>query len=279
MNPLSDKDGAHWYTQLGDARYGANLREARTHDYFPSITTILQVWPTGYLNDWAAFEKVKARHNNPPEGEARKPVLPGVKLTEAQEIYFQKIRDIGNEVRDKAGKRGNEIHDGAEAILLEREWDKNDLSLQRVKHWFDDHLEGKPYWTEKNLVNLNLKVAGRADALIATKQNERPLLIDYKGRKFEHGPRKGWRAKRQATDLIQLAFYASTMVDPPRIANLYIHREGECPVEFVEYSDEERQKALVICGHVAAIWFYAKNYYPDVDHEGLLAELEVSANE
>ncbi len=277
MNPITETGGAHYYAQTGDPRYGATLREARKENYFPSITTILGSWPSGYLADWITFEVLKARHNNPPKGAAKKKVITGEDLTEEQQEYFKKIVDISHTVRDDARDRGNEIHEGGEAMLLGKPWNKKDESLNHLWKWFKDNLDGPPYWTERSLVNLDLRVAGRADGLIRTKGDERPLLIDFKGRKFDHGPRKGWRAKRYAKDLIQLAFYASTMPDPPRIANIYIHREAHCPVEVAEYTDAERDAAFEMVKHVAAIWFYDKKYHPEVNHEDILAHLENAA--
>ena len=273
-NPIIETGGCHYYTQTGLPRYGATLREARKENYLPSITTILKAWPAGYLADWIAFELLKARHNNPPTGDEGAPVVPGEELTDAQRDYFKVILDKSNAIRDAAGDRGNEIHAGGEAMLLGKKWNKKDSSLVHLRDWFDENLDGKPYWTERSLVNIDLKIAGRADALIKTKGDERPLLIDFKGRGFDHGPRKGWRAKRYSKDLIQLAFYASTMLDPPRIANLYIHREGECPVEFVEYSDEAREQAFEMVRHVVGIWYYEKKYDPDINVDEILEHLE-----
>lgn len=274
MNPFIESGGSHYYTQTGLPRYGATLREARKHNLFPSITEILgDAWPKGYLTEWIIGEHVKARHNNPPTGDARAPVVPGEDPNEARDVYFSEIAKLANAVRDAAGARGNVIHDGAEAMLLGKKWDKADPSLARLWVWVEEEVEDV-YWTEQSRGNLEMRIAGRADALIKTKGRERPLLIDYKGRKFDHGPRKGWTAKRYKRDLIQLAFYASTLPDPPRIANVYIHREGECPVEVAEYSDKEREKGLEMCRHVAAIWFYRKNYWPAIDHDGIIAHLE-----
>jgi hypothetical protein len=64
------------------------------------------------------------------------------------------------------------------------------------------------------------------------------------------------------------------MIDPPRIANLYIHREGECPVEFAEYTDDEREEGLEMCRHIAAIWYHEKKYDPAINHAEILEHLE-----
>jgi hypothetical protein len=277
MNPITETGGAHYYTQTGAPRYGATLREARKHNYFPSITTILKAWPQGYLADWIAFELLKARHNNPPKGAAAKPVLPGEEITPEQKKYFREVLEKSHAIRDEAASRGNAIHDGGEAMLLGKKWNTKDASLQRLRAWFDEFLEGEPYWTERSLTNIDLKIAGRADGLIKTKGDERPLLLDFKGRGFDHGPRKGWKAKRYSKDLVQLAFYASTMTDPPRIANLYIHREGECPVEFAEYTDEEREKAFEMVRHIVAIWYFEKRYSPKINHEEIIRHMEAVA--
>lgn len=270
MNPITETGGSHYYTQTGAPRYGATLREARKHNYFPSITTVLKAWPAGYLNDWIKNELLKARHNNPPDGDAAAPVVDGEELSDAQRDYFRTVVEISNAIRDEAADRGNEIHDGAEAMLCGQNWNKDDASLNHLRAWFDDNLE-EVYWTERSLVSLDLRLAGRADALIKTKDDERPLLIDFKGRGFDHGPRKGWKAKRYNKDIVQLAFYASTMTDPPRIANLYVHREGACPVEVAEYTDDQREEAFKMCGHVTAIWYYDKKYSPEINHDELVA--------
>jgi len=270
MTTIIDDGGSHYYTQTGAPRYGATLREARKHNYFPSITTILKEWPSGFLQEWIRNEERKAQHNNPPEGAAAEPLVDGEKMTDAQRDHFKRIQGISTAIRDEAADRGNEIHDGAEAMLCGRKWNEDDASLNHLRAWFDDNLE-EVYWTERSLVSLDLRLAGRADALIKTKDDERPLLIDFKGRGFDHGPRKGWKAKKYDKDLVQLSFYASTMTDPPRIANLYIHRDGACPVEVAEYTDDQREEAFGMCEHATAIWFYVKKYSPEINHDELVA--------
>lgn len=274
MNPITETGGAHYYTQTGLPRYGATLREARKGNYLPSITTVLNAWPAGYLNDWIKYELLKARHNNPPEGDAAAPVVEGEDLTEAQRSYFKEIVDKSNAIRDAAGARGNEIHEGGEAMLLGKKWNRKDPSLKELNRWLSEFQDGEPHWTERSLVNIDLRIAGRADALIKTVGDERPLLIDFKGRSFDYGPRKGWKAKRYSKDLVQLAFYASTMADPPRIANLYVQREGECPIEFAEYTDAEREKAFEMVRCVVAIWYHEKRYEPEINHDEILTHLE-----
>jgi len=273
MNPTTDQGGAHYYTQTGLPRYGATLREARKHNYLPSITTVLNAWPAGYLNDWIKFELLKARHNNPPDGDAAAPVIEGEDLTDAQQVYFKEIVSKSNAVRDAAAARGNEIHAGGEAMLLGKKWNRKDPSLKELNRWLEEFAE-ETYWTERSLVNLDLRIAGRADALIKTVGDARPMLIDFKGRSFDHGPRKGWKAKRYSKDVVQLAFYASTMIDPPRIANLYVQREGECPIEVAEYTDEERIKAFEMVRCVVAIWYHEKRYAPEVNHEEILKHMK-----
>ncbi len=277
MTTIIDDGGSHYYTQTGAPRYGATLREARKHNYFPSITTVLKDWPAGFLREWIRNEERKAQHNNPPEGEAAEPIVDGEKMTDAQRDHFQRIQGISTAIRDEAADRGNELHDGAEAMLCGREWNTDDVSLKHLRQWLDVNLE-EVYWTERSLVSLDLRLAGRADALIKTKGDERPLLIDFKGRGFDHGPRKGWKAKKYDKDIVQLAFYASTMTDPPRIANLYIHRDGACPVEVAEYTDDQRKDAFRMCEHATAIWFYVKKYSPEINHDELVAHFSSVIN-
>ena len=276
MNPITETGGAHYYTQTGAARYGATLREARKHNYLPSITTVLQEWPQRSLYNWIAFELLKARHNNPPQGDEAAPVLPGEELSDAQVNYFREVQKKSNAIRDEAAERGNAIHAAAEAMLLKKKWDTSDPALVHLRTWIDENVE-EVFWTERALVNLDLKIAGRADALIKTKGDERPMLIDFKGRGFDHGPRKGWRAKRYSKDVVQLAFYASTMTDPPRIANVYVNREGECPVELAEYTDAEREKAFDMARYVTSIWYYEKKYLPEINHDEIIAHMEAVA--
>ena len=276
-NPFQTEEAEHWYTQTGAPRYEANLRIARKENLLPSITTTLKIYPKASLDRWIKEQGILARHNNPPPPEAEGNVEKVSEASDAHKIYFRHIEDLSNQIRDRAGDRGNDIHAGIEAMLLGKKWDETDPHLIAVRAWLDENLE-TVHFTEKSVVDLELGVGGRLDACVQLKDSLRPIILDYKGRGFDHGPRKGWKAARRKTDLIQLAFYAHTMADPPRIANLYVaNNQAEGIIEFVEYSDDERIEAIEVLKHLVAVWRYEKKYRPVIDHEAVLEYLEGKA--
>ena len=63
-----------------------------------------------------------------------------------------------------AAKRGTEIHNGAESILWDNDWDTEDAWLNAIHQWVQANVM-RVEWTEKSLV-LPLNCCGKAYALI-----------------------------------------------------------------------------------------------------------------
>ena len=286
--PFSENSAAHWYHQTAKPAYtmevttGKNagqtrnttLRDARKLNLLPSITGILRCYPKAQLDKWIKEQAVLARHNNPPPEEAAAPLDSFRDCNEAQRVYFDHVERLANRIRDEACARGNAIHMAAENILAGRSFDERNPHAVAVKGWIDANVE-TVFFTEKSVVNLDLNVAGRLDACAGLRDGPRPIVLDYKGRAFAHTKKHGWRAKRRKSDLIQLAFYASTMSDAPRIANLYVANDRDEPlIELVEYTDEERQTAFGVLESLVKIWQFENNYVPEIDHEKILKHLE-----
>lgn len=288
MNPFRDEGGSHYYRQTGEPAYetpiatGARkgemrpttLRDARKENLFPSITTCLKGYPKAALDAWILEQAVLARHNYPPPDDAAGPIESMATATEAQKIYLGHVKTLANAKRDAAAARGNEIHHGAEAILKGEPWNDQDPHLVALNEWIGNNVAGV-YFLERSVVNLELKVAGRLDACVELVDRPGVWILDYKGRGFAHTKRHGWRAKPRKTDLIQLAFYASTMDGPPRVANLYVANDSDEPrIEFKEYSPEDQAEALEALRHVVKVWQYESGYAPQVDPDAILEAME-----
>jgi len=287
---LNTGGGSHYYTQTGAPRYtmeiksgkrkgehrNTSLADARKAGWLPSITTVLGSYPKDRLDEWIKEQAVLARHNNPPPEEAAAPIEKLSDCDEAQKVYFQWIAKLANKIRDEKGARGTYLHDGCEAILKGEPWNEDDAALVALAGWLKENVE-EVYFLERSVVNIELGVAGRLDACVKVKGKTTPRILDYKGRGFGHTKARGWEAKRRKSDLLQLAFYASTQADLPVVANLYIANDRDEPLlDYVEYDEDEREAAFDALRHVVKVWQYDNNYRPQIDHDEILEHLEAA---
>lgn len=278
--------GGHWYTQTGESKHhtqyatgarkgewrNTTLRDARKDNLLPSVTTVLGAYPKGNLDRWIKEQVVIAMHNNPPSGPAAAPITSLKDADEAQMNYFSYIDKLSNKRRDEAAARGTFLHDNVEAMILGKPWDESDAHLQTVKEWMDKNL-AEVHFTEKNVVDLELKIAGRLDACLILQDDPRPIIVDYKGRGF-NDLKRGPEPKQYKTDMMQLAFYAKA-TEVERIANLYIANDREQPlIYFYEYTPEQMQEAYEAFKHLVHIWQYDHSYEPEIEVKKLMKHME-----
>jgi len=289
-----EEQSAHFYTQEGLPRYtdtvqsGKNkgkecavtLRHARKENLYPSITQLfkllsargLQIYRESHL--LAAARKLQPyEHETDEEWVAR--------------VNFEARKD-GSE----AAQQGTNYHKEVEAILKGEPWNTSDKKLIATAKFFDDNL-GEVLWLEKSCVNHTLRVAGRCDALLTFKKSSpfndklhgAPVVVDFKTRRFKEFTAKPfWRAPQYTKDLMQVAFYASTVernpsrttdslnrTSFPRSANFLINTTEEAPddlpPEFRLYDPAHQFSALLAVAHLSALWRHENNYHPERDAE------------
>lgn len=144
--------------------------------WYPSVTTILDVWPKPFLAPWAAKETALRAVNNMPELTRR--------LAENREDALKWLK-AARFVKSDAGKDiGSIVHAKAEAMSLGIDapiTDEVAPFVPQLEAWHRAY-RPCPVFVEQRVFNLRVGYGGRFD-LIADIYGER-LLIDYKTTKL-----------------------------------------------------------------------------------------------
>lgn len=243
------EDLGHFYSREGSAAYKSGWAEIREQGHLPSPTTILGTAAAWHLTQWQREQVAIAAWRNPPTGHEMKPWVKA-RLKDADEVT-RSYSDFGSE-----------FHDGAEAILLGREWDNRNQWLQKFKAWADENVV-EVIWTEANLVHPSMLFAGRADGLIIHKEHGL-VLIDFKTRKLKKlkSGKFSCASSRRDKDVRQLAAYADCLDDRPQVMNIYVHRDEPAdPVEYL-WPEENQAEGLRAFMALADYWCIDKKYDP-----------------
>lgn len=250
--------GGHWYTPEGVPQYEATLREARKQNLYPSPTSILGIMHSSGLERWKVNQAIAAAIEVP-RGAA-----------EAEDAYGARLAERAEQLRNQAAELGTLVHDGIEKMISGRLWDEGQPILQVFHEWSRDNIKAHE-WTERVLVNHQLGVAGKADALVyftgeaAKIVGEAPCLVDWKTQRMKKNRAKNpvYKPNYYNKWVMQLAFYASCEMVPPPIVSVAINTtEPETPYLKL-WTEEERESALIAFKAALALWQYEKNYKPE----------------
>lgn len=263
-NIVKTDSAAHWYTGDGKACHtviGKNgkernttLRDARTMNLFPSVTTILKTLAAPQLTRWMVENAIIASLT-----------ATQAKGEDLQEFAIRVADDAGSVAKAAAGF-GTRFHAMMEDFA-KGYWDvivEPDLLpyIPFARDWFKENVK-EVISTEETLVGDGF--AGTAD-LKALTHDEEIVLFDFKtktGKKDKDGE---WR-KAVAYDNwhYQLAAYGAVSgVDA--VANVVVNSSEANPFTTLRHKDEQRQKGWKVFQGVRDLWQILNNYAPTQGH-------------
>lgn len=148
--------------------------------WYPSVTTVLNVWPKDFLAPWAAKETALRAVDEFPELARR--------LLADREDALKWLKAARFVKSDKGKELGSAVHAKAEAMSLGIEAPVTDdvaPFVPQLQAWHDTY-RPRPIHVEQRVFNLNVGYGGRFD-IIAEVYGE-TLLIDYKTTKLGADP-------------------------------------------------------------------------------------------
>jgi len=251
------EQSSHWY-QL-DAKgeltpqHDYDLSDARDHNAFPSITTILKERANFMLDEWKMNQIFDAVANNPKAAD------------ESEKQYKERITEISGKKSKDAAEFGTRLHDALDQYpQLPLEQDLRPY-VEKFAPEYDKRIKSR-IASEIMLYDPYTGVAGRTD-LVADTYEYGIAIIDYKTSKFKKG-----KAVFYASYKVQLAFYAKCyqmkmgLADTPAIINVGINSlEPDVP-QWKVYTALEQKQAFAEYLAVAFLWFSTKKYWPTGDH-------------
>jgi hypothetical protein len=245
----------HWYTRDGIPQYtitGKNgkernttLRDARTMDLVPSVTTILGVAAKPALVAWMQTQVLMAaltstrRHGE-----------------EEQDYIDRIISDSKQQGRDAADK-GTAIHAAIESFFEGISHPGYPIHVQCTVNALEAHY-GRIGWVAERSFGHELGFAGKCDLHAPNEVIEGGLVVDVKTKDFTD-PKD---VVAYEDHLMQLAAYRVGLGIPKaRCANIFVAREEleqdgkrTVPCKIIEWSEEDLQRGWEMFTHLLYFW-------------------------
>jgi hypothetical protein len=241
-------ESGHWYAKDGTPAYtivGKNgkerpttLRDARTLELVPSVTTILSVLAKPGLENWKQNQILMAALT-----------MPRVEGETEQEYIARIIRD-SKEQGMKAAEEGTRIHGAIEKYYLGETWnpeyDKHVYATRdKVKYYFGD----REWIAEKSFATWYY--GGKCD-LASPK-----IVLDFKSKEFTEDD----LPKPYDENVIQLAAYRWGLgYKTARCANVFISRNVPGLVHIVEHDEEEIARGWETFQDCLSLWMNLKRF-------------------
>lgn len=167
---IRDTGSAHWYDREGKPQHHTNVKGAKRHGYYPSVTSYLKVWPKPALDRWKIEQAILAAITLPRnEGE------------EVDAFAKRVAHDMTEEVT-AAARIGTDLHAIMNTRMVEGRWpvDMEELRpwMEAYEPWVQSELT-KVWVSEVVLTHPEWGYAGTVDLVADTRQWGHAVL-DFK---------------------------------------------------------------------------------------------------
>jgi len=258
---LASQSG-HWYAADGSPAYeipaknGAlrpvTLRDARKHNLYPSVTTILSVAAKPALEAWKVRQGILAA--------LTLPMLEG----ETDDAFAERALADSREQSRRAAALGTLLHEQIERSFTgtaDPEWLP---FVQPVRDWLNTNLGWRAWRAERSFAS-PLGYGGKVD-LHGVANDGRGVVVDFKTKDFDS--EKAADVKGYDEQGIQLAAYAHGLgLDSPMVpmrVNLFVStREPGLIVPHV-WAEDTYDRHLAMFKALLTYWQADKGYSPKV---------------
>jgi len=241
-------ESQHWYDQNGKPMYTVKakdgsdrpttLRDARKHNYVPSVTTIMGVMAKPGLESWKMNQMMMAALTLPrAEGEP-------------EDQFIARIQRDSKEQAKMAAERGTAIHESLEKFyggVMTSTHAEHQVGVDNaVREVF-----GSPWWHTETAFASKLGYGGKLD--LYSKDGD-GIVVDFKTKEFEH-----FSDIAMYDELpMQLVAYAKGLEIPnARCANVFVSVTQPGLVYVKEWTREELDRAWKMFEALLTFW-YAK---------------------
>jgi hypothetical protein len=259
---VKSSSGGHWYQTDGKPCHtviGKNgnernttLRDARTMNLLPSVTTILKTLAAPQLTRWMVENAIIAALTAT-QGE-----------DEDLQQFAVRVADEAGSVASTAADFGTRFHAMMEEIA---KGNTEDLILDKdlipyfpfAMEWMREHVK-EVISTEQCIVGEGY--AGTADLLVLNHDDER-VLFDFKTKQLKRDAKTGGWKKPVVYDNWeqQLAAYGEVL-NADRVANVIVNSREPGPFTTLVHKDEKRTKGWAVFQGVRDLWQTINNYTP-----------------
>jgi len=241
-------ESGHWYTRDGEPAYttiGANgkrrnttLRDARTQNLAPSVTTILGVADKPGLRRWLQEQVLLAALT-----------LPKID-SESDAEFIARVIDDSQEQTRSAADAGTDIHAAIEAFYLGQQYDRHREHVQGAHNLLLSTYGHQPWVAERSFCH-ELGFGGKVDL------HAPGFVVDVKTKEFTD-PAKvdGYDEHR-----MQLAAYRVGLGMPQaRCANLFVSRSIPGLSVLKEWTEDDISTGWQMFCHLLQFWQLKNNH-------------------
>lgn len=238
-------ESQHWYTRDGVPRYtviGKNgkernttLRDARTENLVPSVTTILNVAAKPALTAWLMNQVLMAA--------LTLPKLP----EESDEDYCKRVMQDSKEQGKAAANEGTDIHAAIQGYYEGQVVRAHEQSVQGCVDRLQSHFGNKPWIAERSFGH-ELGFGGKCDLFTNVGDG---IVVDVKSKEFSDP------SKVDAYDehLMQLAAYRVGLgVPKARCANVFVSRSVPGLAVVKEWDAADIDRGWLMFVHLLTFW-------------------------
>ena len=266
---VSNGTAGHWYRADGTAAYEmprkdgtgtrpTTLRDARTHGFLPSVTSVLGVLDRPQLTSWKLKNAVLAAAATP-RGEG-----------EEEAAWTDRVLAVAAQPAADAADLGSRIHTAIENAVQGRDWDSATLGVfvAPVLGWLCSKTAngGKVLAQEEVVVDAVNGFAGRVDCVVED-AGGLVWVIDWKSRRTRPGESDKSAFEPYEGNRLQLAAYASHWAvgegrgwENVRCANVLTSSTE--PGRFGVAVHDNPAEAWEAFKAVLALWRWSKGYDP-----------------
>jgi len=238
-------ESQHWYTRDGVPRYtvigksgkerNTTLRDARTENLVPSVTTILNVAAKPALTAWLMNQVLMAALTLP-------------KLTEeSDDDYCKRVMQDSKEQGKAAANEGTDIHAAIQGYYDGQVVRAHEQSVQGCVDRLQSHFGNKPWIAERSFAH-ELGFGGKADLFTNVGDG---IVVDVKSKEFSDPD------KVDAYDehLMQLAAYRVGLGVPnARCANVFVSRSVPGLAVVKEWDAADIDRGWLMFVHLLTFW-------------------------
>jgi len=238
-------ESQHWYTRDGVPRYtviGKNgkernttLRDARTENLVPSVTTILNVAAKPALTAWLMNQVLMAA--------LTLPKLP----EESDDDYCKRVMQDSKEQGKAAANEGTDIHAAIQGYYEGQVVRAHEQSVQGCVDRLQSHFGNKPWIAERSFGH-ELGFGGKCDLFTNVGDG---IVVDVKSKEFNDP------SKVDAYDehLMQLAAYRVGLgVPKARCANVFVSRSVPGLAVVKEWDAADIDRGWMMFVHLLTFW-------------------------
>ena len=254
MNIIRPAESTHWYTRDGVPRYtviGKNgkernttLRDARTENLVPSVTTVLNVAAKPALTAWLQQQVLLAALTLPKRED------------EGDKEYCERIIHDSKEQGRSAADAGTDIHASIQGFYEGKPTARHVEHVAQCAQAIDDWVGARKWISERSFAH-EAGFGGKCDLYAPAAGDSHGYVVDIKTKEFSDP------AKVDAYDdhLMQLAAYRVGLgVQNARCANVFVSRSvpGLCVVK--EWDEADLQRGWAMFMHLLSFWQLKSNH-------------------